>query len=250
MDIKSLIPNTLSCSNLLCGCASAMFAMNGELLLAAILIVVAAFLDLFDGMVARLLNATSALGEQLDSLADMVSFGVAPGMIVFSILTNVEDGLSWLPFIAFIIPLCSALRLARFNAFKEETDSFIGLATPANSIFWALLIIITFYLDDNFLSNNDHGYYMSAMLNDQGFILSLAIILSLLMVSKIPMFSLKLGTLSWRSNNELYILIVLSAISLILFKMVGLLLIIPLYILISVIKHLFFKAKNEVQSGN
>jgi len=227
-----------------------MFAVNGELLIAAILIIVAAIFDLFDGMAARLLNATSSIGEQLDSLADMVSFGVAPGMIVFGILSNVGNGPSWLPFVAFIIPLCSALRLARFNAYKDETDSFIGLATPANSIFWALLIIISFWMDDNFPPNNDHGYYVNAMLNDQGFILSIAIILSLLMVSKIPMFSLKLKDLSWQNNKELYILIVFSAFSLILFKLVGVLLIIPLYILISVGKHLLFKDKNEVQSGN
>jgi len=248
MSIKYLIPNSLSLANLACGCAAAMYAINGELFLAAILIVIAAVFDLLDGMMARLLKATSDIGEQLDSLADMVTFGVAPGMMVFSILSNVDGDAGWLPFAAFIIPLCSALRLARFNAIKAESESFIGLPTPANAIFWAMLIIISHWKDQNLPPSSDIGFHFDTMMADQSFVLTVAIILALLMVSKIPMFSLKLKNLSWQNNKVQYIFLVCCVLSIISFQAVGLLLIIPLYILLSVIIYLFIKKNNEIQS--
>lgn len=241
MGLRSFIPNSLTSSNLLCGCAATVLALQGNLFLAAALIVVAAILDLLDGMAARALNASSTIGEQLDSLADMVSFGVAPGMLVFSMLLQVEDGHGWLPYAAFIIPLCSAFRLARFNAFKQEVSSFIGLATPANALFWALLVLVAAWQDGR-LDGNATGFHLSAITGDVVFVLTLSIILSLLMVSKLPMFSFKLNDLSIKNNKPQFFFLLLCAVAMVLFHALGLVLIIPLYILSSVVAHLFRKA--------
>lgn len=231
---------------MLCGCVATVLALKGDLFTAALLIPLAAVFDLLDGLVARALKATSAIGEQLDSLADMVTFGVAPGMLVYFMLSKVADGPEWLPYLAFIIPLCSALRLARFNAVNEESNTFLGLATPANALFWALLIIVAHW-KDGLPDGNANGFHFKTIMADMGFLLATSITLSLLMVSRIPMFSFKLKDLSWKSNRSLYVFLVLSALSLVLFQAVGLVLIIPLYILISVAGHLFNK-KNEIQS--
>src|ERR1035437_3641113 len=137
--MKKHIPNFITCLNLFSGCVGVYLAFQGNFQGAFIAIIVSAVFDFFDGFAARLLKAYSPMGKELDSLADMVSFGLAPGAIVFSLLS--ETGINeWLPYLAFIIPVFSGLRLAKFNIDASQTTSFIGLPVPANAIFWAGLV--------------------------------------------------------------------------------------------------------------
>jgi len=158
--IKKHIPNSITCLNLFSGCVAVFLAFKGNYEGAIIAILLAAVFDFFDGFAARLLKAYSPMGKELDSLADMVSFGVAPGAIVFSLLseTNVCE---WLPFLAFLIPVFSGLRLAKFNIDERQTTSFIGLPTPANAIFWAGLAFFLLHISDFQLldSGSTHNYF-------------------------------------------------------------------------------------------
>ena len=140
------IPNALTCMNLFSGCIACVMAFHANFEMALLFIVIGAVFDFFDGLAARLLHAYSNIGKDLDSLADDVSFGVAPALIVFSLFKeiNYPDYLSflanWLPYAAFLIAVFSALRLAKFNNDTRQTTSFIGLPVPANALFWASLI--------------------------------------------------------------------------------------------------------------
>lgn len=128
--IFSWVPNGITCLNLVSGCVGIMLAFDGKFELASLAICIAAIFDYMDGAAARLMKAYSAMGAELDSLSDLVSFGVAPAAIVFGML---PDPYSWS---AIVIPVCGALRLARFNVDDSQSDSFLGLPIPANAIFW------------------------------------------------------------------------------------------------------------------
>lgn len=137
------IPNTLTCMNLFCGCIACVMAFEFKYEWALTFIIISAVFDFFDGMSARLLHAPSSIGKELDSLADDVSFGVAPSLILFSLLreTVYPDWMNgfqeYVPYFAFLIAIFSALRLAKFNVDERQSSSFIGLNTPANTLFWA-----------------------------------------------------------------------------------------------------------------
>ncbi|MBQ5506414.1 MAG: CDP-diacylglycerol--serine O-phosphatidyltransferase, partial [Prevotella sp.] len=146
MGIKKHIPNTITCCNLVSGCIATTFAFAGNPKMAMFWIIMGAVFDFFDGMVARLLKVSSPIGKELDSLADDVTFGVAPSAIVFSELFTLQypvlQGLqTYIPYCAFLIAAFSALRLAKFNLDDRQTTSFIGLPTPANALFWGSFII-------------------------------------------------------------------------------------------------------------
>jgi CDP-diacylglycerol--serine O-phosphatidyltransferase len=133
MNIKRIVPNSLTCCNLLCGSIAIFLASQGEFTWAFICIICGAFFDFFDGMSARLLNAPSPIGVELDSLADVITFGLAPSMMLFCFLLPI---LGWWALLALLMAAFSALRLAKFNIDERQHDSFIGLATPANALFW------------------------------------------------------------------------------------------------------------------
>ena len=133
--ITKHIPNTITCLNLFSGSMAVYYAFLGNYQLVFALVLLAAVFDFFDGFAARLLKAYSPMGKELDSLADMVSFGLAPGAVAFSLLRQTVFP-EWLAFAGFIIPVFSALRLAKFNIDERQTNSFIGMPTPANAIFW------------------------------------------------------------------------------------------------------------------
>lgn len=195
--IKNQIPNFITGLNLFSGCLSLVFAFDGELEKAFYLMVLAAVFDFFDGFAARLLNAKSDIGKELDSLADVVSFGVAPAAIMFVFFKNtVSDcsNLSLLPFIAFIIPVFSAFRLAKFNLDTRQTESFLGLPTPANALF-----IGSFVFLPNVFNIAHHPITLSLII----------IIMSLLLLTELPMFSLKIKSLKPKDNIERYIFAVL-----------------------------------------
>ena len=147
-SIKKYIPNALTCCNLLSGCVATSFAYNGDIKAAFLFIILGAVFDFFDGMAARLLHVSSPIGKELDSLADNITFGVAPSMMVYFELGQLncpvflEPLKTFLPYIAFLIAAFSALRLAKFNIDERQSKSFIGLPTPANALFWGGLLML------------------------------------------------------------------------------------------------------------
>lgn len=226
MNIRKHIPNTITCLSLVSGCIAIVVALQGNLLWAAIWIIIAAVFDFMDGFAARLLKAYSPMGKELDSLSDMVSFGVAPGMIVFWMLGQAGQSLGemgqYVPYLAFVIPAFSGLRLAKFNIDERQTTSFIGMPVPAHALFWA-----------------SAGYSLAPLsqANPVLFIvvtLVVAVIMSLLLVSEIPMFSLKIKSVGWRGNERRYILVVCAVLFVAFFGMLGIAGTILLYLLLSI----------------
>lgn len=219
------IPNALTCMNLFSGCIACVMAFHANFEMAMLFIVIGAVFDFFDGLAARLLHAYSNIGKDLDSLADDVSFGVAPALIVFSLFKeiNYPDYLSflanWLPYAAFLIAVFSALRLAKFNNDTRQTTSFIGLPVPANALFWASLIA----------GCKPIASYHPLLT------LALVCLFSWLLVSEIPMFSLKFKNLSWKDNKIAFIFVIVSAILLITLKIAGFAAVIVWYILLSIL---------------
>ncbi|RHR38511.1 CDP-diacylglycerol--serine O-phosphatidyltransferase [Parabacteroides sp. AF18-52] len=226
MNIRKHIPNTITCMSLVSGCIATVVALQGNLLWAAIWIIIAAVFDFMDGFAARVLKAYSPMGKELDSLSDMVSFGVAPGMIVFWMLSQASLSLGeigrYIPYLAFVIPAFSGLRLAKFNIDERQTTSFIGMPVPANALFWA-----------------SAGYSLAplAQANPVLFIvvtLAVALATSLLLVSEIPMFSLKIKSVAWKGNERRYILVGCAVLFVALFGMLGIAGTILLYLLLSI----------------
>lgn len=236
MNIKKHIPNTITCGNLLCGCLAIVQAFEGNLIWASYLIGIAAVLDFFDGFAARLLKVSSPIGKDLDSLADMVTFGVVPGITVFILLRmSIEkyyelDLNQNVAFAAFLIPIFSAVRLAKFNNDTRQSDSFIGLPTPANAILIGSVPIISVYDDFNYVY---HPYLLIAV----------TCVLSFLLVVELPLFALKFKHFKWKDNEIRFVFLALSVALLVIFQFVGIPLVIILYILMSVINNLFFKKK-------
>lgn len=237
--IRKNIPNFITCLNVISGSLAVLFAIKGELTISVILIIAAAIFDFFDGMAARLLKAYSPTGKELDSLADMISFGLAPGALMmvmmeyalFGVNVQAESfaGLSlWeLACISasLLIPVFSALRLAKFNIDTRQTNSFIGLPTPANALFIAALALIV-----------EHGKYeaLDAMILQPVVLLGITITMSLLLVSELPMFSLKFKNLSWKDNKVQFIFLTISAALIVAFNIYGIAAAIVSFILISV----------------
>ena len=197
------------------------YAFQSDYLTVLILVAAAAVFDFLDGFAARLLKAYSEIGKELDSLADMVSFGLAPGALVFSLLSD-SNLPSWVAFSGFIIPIFSALRLAKFNVDTRQTTSFLGLPTPANAIFW-----IGF----------THSYTHFAIANPS-VVLVIMVFLSLLLVSELPMFSLKIVKIKDKQNIIQIVFLAGASVLIGIFGLEGISLIIVWYITISIVKHI------------
>ena len=220
------IPNTLTSCNLFSGCIAAYMAFHGNYKEALLFIVLGAMFDFFDGMTARLLHVSSPIGKELDSLADDITFGLAPAAIAFSLFKEVyyPDFLmpvaGIMPYTAFLIAVFSGLRLAKFNIDERQTSSFIGKPTPANALFWASLAVggHSFLISDNF-----NAIYLFV----------LVVVMSLLLVAELPMFSLKFKDLSWGHNKVSYIFLIVSLPLLIIFQLSGIAAVIIWYILLS-----------------
>ena len=233
MPIKKHIPNAITCLNLLSGCFGVLLALHkNQLALAAVMIGFAALFDFLDGLAARILHVKSDIGKELDSLADMISFGVLPGVLVYLMLATLTTNI-YVPFIGFIIPVCSALRLAKFNLDTRQTESFLGLPVPANAIFWAGVMLLDFTI-----TNNSANIMMKEAFKQPYVVIAFAIMLSLLLVSELPMFSLKFKNLNW-TGNEIRFGFLGSAVLLTALLGVGALpVVILLYVLISIIAKL------------
>jgi len=240
MKIKQHIPNTITTLNLIAGSVSLTFALQNNLVWAAAMIFVAAIFDYLDGTAARLLEAYSELGKQLDSLADMVSFGVAPGIIVFKLLSvscegscNVIERMHITPYFALLIPVCSALRLAKFNIDLRQEINFIGLPTPANALFFASIPLVL-WVQPKLFSIVKLDFFVDFFSNTR--VLSvLAILFSYLMISEFRIFSMKIKTLTWKGNELRYALLITSIILVLLFSLSAIPLIIVIYILLSIV---------------
>ncbi len=221
--VKQNIPNTITSMNLFSGCMAVVSAFHFNETIGAmqgyewafLFIGLATVFDFCDGLSARLLHAYSALGKELDSLSDLVSFGVAPAALVFNLIQS-QTG-SWVAFLAFLIAVFGALRLAKFNIDDRQTTSFIGLPIPANAIFW--IGVVAWNVDFRYIGDA----WMTA----------LVVLFPLLMVSSLPMFSLKVKTLSLRSNVRRYALLLGTAMLVASMQLAGLLWAIVFYILLS-----------------
>jgi CDP-diacylglycerol--serine O-phosphatidyltransferase len=228
--MKKFIPNFITLLNLLSGVISIYLAFSGNIIIASALVIAASVFDFFDGFTARLLKAYSEVGKQLDSLADLVSFGVAPSFILHRLihynLTGVEgqygDVLSFiLVYSPLLIPLFSAYRLAVFNVDEKQTTSFLGLPTPATGIFLASLAFVF----------EAKGFFISAH-----WVVICSMVLAFMMVSNVPMLSLKFKNLNFNENKFRFILIGCAIILAIWLQVLSIPLIIIVYILLSLLK--------------
>ena len=223
MNVKQHIPNLLTLGNLLCGCIAIFMVLEGKYAFAFNLMIIAAVLDFFDGFVARLLKVSGELGAQLDSLADMVTFGVLPAMFMFSMIENNTENY-YLPFVGFFIAMMSGYRLAKFNIDTEQSENFKGLPTPINAVIVASISLIT----------------TVELFQNVSFLIGVTIVTSLLLVANFPLLALKFKTFGWKENQAKFILVIVSIILIAILKFVAIPIILPLYLLIS---FLHFKLK-------
>ena len=219
------IPNLLTISNLICGCIALYLTFQGELVFTAYFIGLAAIFDFMDGAAARLLNISNPIGKELDSLADMVSFGLVPGSVVFHLLE--ESPLSQYSFMALVIPIFSAYRLAKFNIDENQNENFIGLPTPANCLVFVSIPLITTFNSDSTIA------YLFEI---PEILLIITILMSLALVSRINMFSLKFKNLKFQDNKFRFFIITMSIILLTWLEFSAIPLIILLYIMMSILK--------------
>jgi len=239
MKIKQNIPNFLTVMNLIGGLLSIIMIMNGNYIWAGLFIFIAAVFDYLDGTAARLLNAYSELGKQLDSLADVISFGVAPGILMFRMLyigcatgCNVLEQLHITPYFALLIPVCSALRLAKFNIDLRQEVNFIGLPTPANALFFASIPLIL-YLQPQLFSILSFDFIIDFFSNSRVLTI-LTVFFSYMLISDFRIFSMKFKSVGWRGNQLRYSFLVISVVLLILFSLMAIPMIILIYILLSI----------------
>lgn len=226
--MKKHIPNTITCCNLICGCIATGFALKGDFSMAMTFIVMGAVFDFFDGFMARLLHVSSAIGKELDSLADCITFGFAPAAIVSALLRLAplpvanETFAMVFPYVAFIIAAFSAIRLAKFNLDERQSTTFYGLPTPANALFWSALALGT----HEWVSETSWSVYLLLL----GIACS-----SWILVADIPMFALKFKDYSFAHNKLRYGFIIASATLLLFAGWTGFSVVILLYILTSLV---------------
>jgi len=226
--LKQHIPNAITSLNLLFGCLSILAALEGNLTQAALFIGLSAVMDFFDGFVARLLNVSGELGKQLDSLADVVSFGVAPGFIFYGMAgTCFGPDFCINQYTFLLIPIFSAIRLAKFNIDTRQSDSFIGVPTPANAMFISSLPFI--------VEQNPLG--LAEVINHPWFLSVFPVLSAYMLVAELPLLALKFKNFSLKGNEARYVLIAGSLISILFFQIAGVALSILLYILISVVNN-------------
>ncbi|MCF6181323.1 CDP-alcohol phosphatidyltransferase family protein [Lutibacter sp.] len=250
MTLRKQVPNFITLLNLLSGSIAVYFAANNALVLAAYFILLGIFFDFFDGFTARLLKVQGELGKQLDSLADMVTSGVAPGIVMmqlllkasknehwdYSVLTNQDDFSFSVPFlislIGLLITLGAAYRLAKFNLDERQTSSFIGLPTPA-----AALVVISFPL---ILAYSD-SYFSNMLIENTWFLIGITLILTFLMNAEIPLFSLKFKNFEWKKDVIKVVFIVITILFIIIIKFMAIPMIILVYVILSLIENSYKK---------
>ena len=260
MAIKKQIPNLFTAGNLIGGILAIIFSLTGKIELAPYCIFISAFCDFLDGFLARLLKVQSELGKQLDSLADMVTFGVAPGIMVYVMMDHnlmlgcISDNsreIEYIKFTAFLLPIFALFRLAKFNLDTRQSDSFIGLPTPAMTLFFAVipLIIAQYFegLNEADLAGESFRFQCVNFISNPYFLAISSLIFSLLMVSEIPLFALKFKKFGWKGNEIRWIFLTLAVVMLATLFFWAIPLIIILYVILSLINTQFTKhKKNEI----
>ncbi len=247
--MKKHIPNLITLLNLLCGCIATVFAASNELTTAGLFVFLGIVFDFFDGLSAKVLDVRSELGLQLDSLADMVTSGLVPGLVMFQLLMNLHPEnnigvaigdditltMSWMdselnlvPFLGFLITLGAAYRLAKFNIDENQTTSFIGLPTPANAILILSFPLILEYQNIDWIND---------LIRNKWFLISSILLSTFLMNANIPLFGLKFKSLKWKENKTRYLFLILSLLIIIVLKFIAIPLIIVLYILLSILNN-------------
>jgi CDP-diacylglycerol--serine O-phosphatidyltransferase len=258
--IKRLIPNLFTAGNLVGGILAIIFALTGKIHIAPYFIFASAIFDFLDGFIARILKVPSELGKQLDSLADMVTFGVAPGIIVYVLLQNdPQNGIygpiwgfnnssfylenmllnSYLSYIAFLIPVFALFRLAKFNLDTRQSDSFIGLPTPAMTLFFAVIPLLAASTFAGITNGEIHPTEWQAqaanIITNRWFLVTTSIVLSILMVVELPLFALKFKDFKFKGNQIRYIFLTISILLLATLFFWAIPLIIILYVILSLI---------------
>ena len=227
------IPNLITLTNLLFGIFAVIFAMSGWFQLSGMMIAVAAVFDFLDGFAARLLKATSGLGKELDSLSDMVSFGLAPGLLLYNMIEHYRgDEMEYVSYLALLVPLFSAYRLAKFNVDERQSDRFFGLPTPANA-----LVIASFpwIASQSFVLYGLFTNPLMTWITNPAFLGIYALLFSILLVVDLPLFALKVKTFTWNDNKLVYSFLIFSLLSLAALHFVALPWIIVIYILLSIV---------------
>ncbi|MET4142717.1 CDP-diacylglycerol--serine O-phosphatidyltransferase [Pedobacter sp. UYP1] len=219
--MKKHIPNALTCANLFSGCIGVVFAFKGDLNIAAYAVLISGICDFFDGFAARLLNVKSPIGKELDSLADMVSFGFLPGVVMFQLLAQSDFSSPYLPYLGFMMTIFSALRLAKFNIDTRQTEDFIGLNTPMNTLF---IVSLPFIQKD-----------YPALIGSSILLVAITVIMSFLLTSEIRIFSLKFSSIKWEPNKIKFIFLILSAILVAFLQFAAVPFVLVLYIALSLL---------------
>ena len=235
MNFKTHIPNIITLLNLFCGCVALVFVSEHNFEIAFCFVCLGIFLDFFDGFFARLLKVSSPFGLQLDSLADMVTSGLVPGMVMFYLLQKSQNPIApllILPYLGFIITLGSCYRLANFNIDTRQTDSFIGLPTPANTLFIISLPLVLKYSD---------SLMVFEMFSNPWFLLTITLFSAYILNAEIPLFSLKIKNFTFKKNELQIIFLLLSVMLIVFFQYMGIPLIIITYVFLSVINNKFLK---------
>lgn len=235
ITFKKHLPNTITLLNLFCGCIAMVFALNKEFEMAFYFVSLGIFLDFFDGFFARLFQVSSPLGLQLDSLADMVTSGVVPGIVMYQMLGSSSGypKLDWavepFPFLGFLITLGSCYRLANFNIDTRQTDSFIGLPTPANALFILSLPLVLHDLD---------SFFVLELLTNPFVLIGITLLSVYMLNAEIPLFSLKVKKMSWKGNALPIGFLMSSVVVIASFQYAGIPLLILLYVLLSLINNI------------
>ena len=237
MNIKAQIPNTITLLNLFCGCIALVFAFHRQFEMAFGFVSLGIFFDFFDGFFARLFKVSSPLGLQLDSLADMITSGIVPGLVMYQLMITNETPVATsytqiFPYLGFIIALGSCYRLANFNIDTRQTDSFIGLPTPANSLFILSLPLV--------LQHTDSLFVIEALTN-QWVLLLITLFSAYILNAEIPLFSLKIKKFNFK-DNVLQVVFLTSALVLLIFlNYLAIPLVIVTYVLMSIVNNKLIK---------
>ncbi|MGB3150603.1 MAG: CDP-alcohol phosphatidyltransferase family protein [Maribacter sp.] len=244
--MRQHVPNFITLLNVFCGCVATVFAVLNHLELAAFFVALGIFFDFFDGLAARVLDVKSDLGLQLDSLADMITSGLVPGIVMFQLIglaqmggwdNDILNSMTYLgdfqlsslwPFAGFIITMASAYRLAKFNLDENQVSSFIGLPTPANALLILSLPLILFYHPSNVLSD---------IILNQWFLIGLTLVSAFLLNCSLPLFALKFKNWSFKDNALRYIFLIISLVLLITMQFLAVPFIIVFYVLSSLVSH-------------
>lgn len=263
------LPNIFTASNLICGIIAILYSLGGRIDLAPLFIFIAALLDFFDGFLARLLNQQGELGKQLDSLADMVSFGLAPGIVCFVIIAvslhpdfQLYDGdfigfqqmwhdwykafaeykpYTWIPFISLLIPFFSMFRLAKFNIDTRQSESFIGLPTPANTLFFMTFPLLL----ANYSSKDGWVFDLILKSIQANVFIPVILVMSVLLVAELPLFALKFKTFSWKENKIRYVFLITCGILIPIIYIWSIPIVVFLYLILSFIQHILRKKRTH-----